>query len=96
MLLEELDAEQTLPRGAVRDRYHLTEREQTIVIYLFQGLTNKEMARRLDRSEYTIKAHLKRLMQKTKAGTRAGLVAKILLASPSLAGEPRAAEPVHK
>lgn len=91
VLMEELDSEQTLPRGPVRDHYHLTEREQIVVIYLVQGLTNKEMARRLDRSEYTIKAHLKRLMQKTKAGTRAGLVAKILLA-----GETRAAGAVHK
>ena len=66
------------PDISVQDRYHLTPREQMVIIYLMLGFTNKEIANRLNLSEYTVKEHLKRIMQKTKTTTRTGLLARMV------------------
>lgn len=58
----------------IQDRYHLTEREQMVIIYLMLGFTNKEIANRLNLSEHTVKEHLKRMMQKTHTTSRTGLL----------------------
>jgi DNA-binding CsgD family transcriptional regulator len=58
--------------------YHLTEREQMVIIYLKLGFTNKEIAGRMNLSEYTVKEHLKRIMHKTKTTTRTGLVGRMV------------------
>ena len=58
--------------------YHLTEREQMVIIYLKLGFTNKEIAGRMNLSEYTVKEHLKRIMYKTKTTTRTGLVGRMI------------------
>ena len=58
--------------------YHLTEREQMVIIYLKLGFTNKEIAGRMNLSEYTVKEHLKRIMHKTKTTTRTGLVGRMI------------------
>lgn len=62
----------------IQDRYHLTQREQMVIIYLMLGFTNKEIANRINLSEYTVKEHLKRIMQKTKTTTRTGLLARMV------------------
>src|SRR5262245_44271069 len=59
-------------------QYHLTEREQMVIIYLMLGFTNKEIASRLNLSEYTVKEHLKRIMHKTNSHTRTSLLARML------------------
>ena len=66
------------PDISVQDRYHLTQREQMVIIYLMLGFTNKEIANRLNLSEYTVKEHLKRIMHKTKTTTRTGLLARMV------------------
>jgi DNA-binding CsgD family transcriptional regulator len=68
----------------IQQRYHLTEREQMVIIYLMLGFTNKEIANRLNLSEYTVKEHLKRIMKKTKTTTRTGLLARMIFPSPQL------------
>ena len=45
----------------------LTEREQEVVELLAQGLTNKEIALKLDRSARTIEVHRNRIREKTGA-----------------------------
>jgi len=66
------------PNANVQDRYNLTQREQMVIIYLMLGFTNKEIANRLNLSEYTVKEHLKRIMQKTKTTTRTGLLGRMV------------------
>lgn len=73
--LEGTDAE-------IQRLYHLTEREQMVIIYLKLGFTNKEIAGRMNLSEYTVKEHLKRIMHKTKTTTRTGLVGRMIFPSP--------------
>jgi transposase len=50
-----------------------------VIIYLMLGFTNKQIAMRLNLSEYTIKEHLKRIMRKTNTTTRTGLLACMIL-----------------
>jgi DNA-binding CsgD family transcriptional regulator len=70
------------PDTNIQQRYHLTEREQMVIIYLMLGFTNKEIANRMHLSEYTVKEHLKRIMHKTKTTTRTGLLARMIFPTP--------------
>jgi len=65
------------PNANIQQLYHLTEREQMVIIYLQLGFTNKEIAGRMNLSEYTVKEHLKRIMHKTNTTTRTGLVGRM-------------------
>ena len=56
-------------------RISLTERELIVINHLAQGLRNKEIAQRLQRSEDTVKYHLKRLTHKFGVHKRLELIA---------------------
>lgn len=76
--IEKLQQKLGCPDTNIQYRYHLTQREQMVIIYLMLGFTNKEIANRLNLSEYTVKEHLKRIMQKTKTTTRTGLLGRMV------------------
>jgi two-component system nitrate/nitrite response regulator NarL len=59
-------------RGPLQPK--LTERDKTVLRFIFQGLTNKEIAARLEISEGAVKASLRQLFEKLKVRTRAQLV----------------------
>jgi DNA-binding CsgD family transcriptional regulator len=82
IIMEILAQKLECPDANIQQRYHLTEREQMVIIYLMLGFTNKEIASRLNLSEYTVKEHLKRIMQKTKTATRTGLLARMIFPTP--------------
>lgn len=52
---------------------HLTSREQDILYEVARGLTNKEIAQRYEISEYTVKNHLKNILQKLQLQNRVQL-----------------------
>lgn len=52
----------------------LTEREQQVLIGVFEGLANKQIAARLNVSESSVKATLQQLFQKTGVRNRSQLV----------------------
>jgi DNA-binding CsgD family transcriptional regulator len=52
----------------------LSVREREILGYLIEGMTNKEIARRLDLQEITIKIHLRNVYRKIGAINRAQAV----------------------
>ena len=52
----------------------LTERDKTVLRLIFQGLSNREIAERLDISEGAVKASLRQVFGKLKVRTRAQLV----------------------
>jgi DNA-binding CsgD family transcriptional regulator len=83
VIMEQLN-QQTLrsPDANMQQRYHLTEREQMVIMYLTLGFTNKEIANRIHLSEYTVKEHLKRIMHKTQTTTRTGLLARMIFPTP--------------
>jgi DNA-binding CsgD family transcriptional regulator len=59
-------------------RFHLTEREGTVVEHLLKGWTNKEIGNALGITEQTIKEHIKHIMEKTKTTTRTGVLVQVL------------------
>jgi DNA-binding CsgD family transcriptional regulator len=86
VIMEKLNQQKLeCPDAAIQERYHLTEREQMVIIYLMLGFTNKEIANRMNLSEYTVKEHLKRIMHKTKTTTRTGLLARMIFPTPQVA-----------
>lgn len=59
------------------DEIKLTKREEEICKLISRGLINKEIASALGIGVHTVKDHVKSIMRKLKANTRAGIVAKI-------------------
>lgn len=90
VLTEELHAQMGLSEARVQKRYRLTNREQTVIVHLLQGFTNKAIASRMELSEHTVKDHLKNIMMKTSTTTRTGLLARILFAAGATATTPTA------
>jgi two-component system nitrate/nitrite response regulator NarL len=52
----------------------LTDRDRTVLRFILQGLTNREIAARLEISEGAVKASLRQVFQKLSVRTRAQLV----------------------
>lgn len=63
-----------LPSATVHQKLGLTRREQQIVPLIAKGLTNKEIANQFCLSQWTVRNHLYRMMQRTGAPNRLGLV----------------------
>jgi DNA-binding NarL/FixJ family response regulator len=55
----------------------LTRREQELVPLIAKGLTNKEIASRLNLSEQTVKNHIHRILQRMGASDRLAVVEKV-------------------
>jgi DNA-binding NarL/FixJ family response regulator len=55
---------------------HLTPRETEVLVAVSDGLSNKEIARRLEISLHTVKFHIESLLRKLGARSRAEAVAK--------------------
>jgi DNA-binding NarL/FixJ family response regulator len=70
-LLQKIHAQQ-LPLS--RMRANLTDREQEIVNWVMQGMTNKEIATKLGISEKTVKTHLGNIFSKLKISRRLQLL----------------------
>jgi len=83
IVIEKLNQPLHCPDAKTQQLYHLTEREQMVIMYMLLGFTNKEIANRLNLSEYTVKEHVKRMMHKTYTNTRTGLLARICFSQPS-------------
>jgi DNA-binding NarL/FixJ family response regulator len=58
------------PARPTMTRPELTFRQQQLVGLVAKGLTNKEIASRLNISEYTVKNHLRRIMKQVDAESR--------------------------
>ena len=56
-------------------REHLTEKEIQIAEQVWQGLTNREIAKRLFVTTSTVEQHLTRIYRKLKIGHRSHLAA---------------------
>ena len=67
------DAPSTFTKAASQ-RFHLTEREQQVVEFLIRGLTNKEIAARMQISPNTVRAFIRMVMGKLGISTRSGIV----------------------
>jgi two-component system nitrate/nitrite response regulator NarL len=65
---------QSLVTTAARGKARLTERDRTVLRFLVEGASNKEIAAELSISESAVKASLQQLFAKTGVRTRSQLV----------------------
>ena len=77
ILMERIGRQNRIIPAQIKERFHLTDREQEIVKYIADGRTNKEIAKDLSISEHTVKEHIRHLLRKTKSTTRTGVLAQI-------------------
>ncbi|HVB33525.1 MAG TPA: response regulator transcription factor [Patescibacteria group bacterium] len=61
------------PSTNANNWHDLTHRENQLLSLVSEGLTNKEIAGRLNLSEHTVKNHMHSILRKTGARTRVGL-----------------------
>jgi two-component system nitrate/nitrite response regulator NarL len=65
---------QSVDRTHGQERPRLTERDKAVLRFIFEGLTNKEIAAKLEISEGAVKASLRQLFEKLNVRTRSQLV----------------------
>ena len=75
--LEELGRRHQLNIDQAKERFQLTNREQSVVENLAKGWTNKEIANALKITEQTVKEHIKHIMRKTNSTTRTGVLVQV-------------------
>ena len=75
--MEEVGRRQHAGTEQAKERFQLTDREQSVIEHLAKGWTNKEIANALGITEQTVKEHIKHIMQKTKSTTRTGILAQV-------------------
>ena len=66
----------------IAEQFHLTQREREAVAFLIQGLTNKEIARRMGIRPNTVKTFLRLVMIKMGVSNRSGIIGKLLKTLP--------------
>ncbi len=76
--MEEVGRQPKATTEQAKDRFHLTEREHSVIVHLIKGWTNKEIANALGITEQTVQEHIKHIMRKTNATTRTGILAQVL------------------
>lgn len=84
MILLQIDVvalEREVDFDAVRRRYGISRREQDVLRMLYFGKSNREIGELLFISEYTVKDHIKAIMAKMDAGSRAEVVYKLTTAA---------------
>ncbi len=71
--MEHFEALRQISKLSARAHDSLTSRERQIVLVLAEGITNKEIARRLRLTEGTVKVHLHNIYQKLGISNRTAL-----------------------
>ena len=74
--VDELTHQVTLNTGALERNFSLTKREIEILVNIFNGLKNAEIAETLFISEITVKKHLQHIFEKIGVGSRTALIRK--------------------
>jgi DNA-binding CsgD family transcriptional regulator len=75
ILLEEANPPELAP--LIADAYGLTDRERRVTELVAQGFATNDIGQRLHVSAYTVQDHLKSIFDKTGAGSRGELVARL-------------------
>jgi RNA polymerase sigma factor (sigma-70 family) len=57
-------------KGVLREAVRMTKREREIIILIAEGMSNKEIAQRLNLSTYTVKSHVHNILEKMALHSR--------------------------
>ncbi len=71
--MEHFEASRQIPKLRARAHDLLTTRERQIILVLSEGVTNKEIGRRLKLAEGTVKLHLHNIYRKLGIANRTAL-----------------------
>lgn len=77
ILIERVTERREIDIKRAKEKYRLTKRELEIVKFISQGLSNKEIADKLNITENTVKDHIKNIMEKMDVHSRAEIIAKL-------------------
>jgi DNA-binding CsgD family transcriptional regulator len=78
ILAEPIIQNRGMDMGNLKAKFNLTKREIEVVKLICAGFSNKFIAEKLFVSEYTIKDHLKHIMEKLGANSRNQIIATLL------------------
>lgn len=62
-------------REAALEAVHMTPRERAVIALISEGMSNKEIAKRLDVATHTVKSHVRNVMEKLALHTRLQIAA---------------------
>jgi len=62
-------------KGKLAEAVRMTKREREIIVLIAEGLSNKEIAQRVNLSVYTVKSHLHNIMDKLALHSRLQIAA---------------------
>lgn len=62
--------EHALRKGKLPDAVRMTKREREIIVLIAEGMSNKEIAQRLNLSTYTVKSHIHNILEKMALHSR--------------------------
>jgi len=74
VLVEKIAAKHAIDFEKVKEQFLLSPRELQVLMFLCQGLSNKDIARELCISEYTAKDHIKKIMSKLSMTSRSQII----------------------
>jgi DNA-binding NarL/FixJ family response regulator len=57
-------------KGTLPDAVRMTQREREVIVLIAEGLSNKEIAQRLNLSTYTVKSHIHNILEKLALHSR--------------------------
>ena len=57
-------------KGKIRDAVRMTKREREIILLIAEGMSNKDIAQRLNLSTYTVKSHVHNILEKLALHSR--------------------------
>jgi DNA-binding NarL/FixJ family response regulator len=57
-------------KGVLTDSVRMTKREREIIVLIAEGMSNKEIAQRLNLSTYTVKSHIHNILEKMALHSR--------------------------
>ena len=75
VLLERVAEKHSFDHERIKKEYNFSAREMDVLCELCQGLSNRHIAEKLFISEYTVKDHLKSIMEKMRVYSRNEIVA---------------------
>ena len=78
ILAEPIIPNRGMDMGDLKAKFNLTRREIEVVKLICAGFSNKVIAEKLFVSEYTVKDHLKHIMEKLGANSRNQIIATLL------------------
>lgn len=58
------------PNLALKENYEITNRESQVIQFLGEGLSNREIGKKMHISTYTVKSHIHNIMEKLSVHTR--------------------------